>query len=668
MRLGSYLGGAALCLGLLGCGGAGGGAASLGRAESNLGVLAAPNDLTVAYIRRLPALSWVWDSANPKVEGWPAVGQQVTWRGYIRNFSATPRNAVRYAWYWDGAQVASGTVDLPAGGTASVDYARAWDFTRHALKLVIDTNNAVAEDEEQNNDVTIASDALALGLWVEQSVYDYFLAHQRELVGAHSISWDNWAQRQVSQWNDVLYAGAVYPETPNGVLDRVRLDEIVIVPDGVLPISGGLPTNDPDLNDHTVDLEWGFPATELPPSSSFYADTTTVSLENPFYYEKGLIHELGHARYLIDDYGFNVHQKADGSGRDGIPQTENGAGIVGSPFLPMVSDDAVYYTHQSGLMNGDNYFFVDRYSAAALNLIAGHRAIEGNANAPGNLGAFINDLPPQNRVTLFDAANDAPLAGAQVRIYQAHANGQLYGKNFDAAPSQVLIADASGNVLVGRNPFSSESLTGWHGNTTLLMRVEHQGRVRYVFMEASDYNLEFWRGHTSLGTYTVSVAFQPGAVVHSNRILGFENAGDWSASAGTLSNVSSPVTEGAAALQVAGVGYTILRSAAVSSQGVSVGGKVAFDILLPQFENGTWYGQVQVYLNAPSRGIYDAYVGSQNLSGLPLETYNTITMTLPPSLATSLRAGAFDDLTIKIVLDLPSGSGRHLLDNFRFLP
>jgi hypothetical protein len=629
---------------------------------------AAPNDLTVGYIQRLPSLSWVQDSANPKVEGWPAVGQSVTWRGYIRNFSTVARAGVRYAWSWDGAQVASGAVNLPASGTATVDYPRVWDFSRHTLTLAIDTDNAIAEDEEHNNDLTVVSDALALGLWVEQSVYDYFLLHQHELAGAYSTSWDNWAQRQVSHWNDVLYAGAVYPETPNGVLDRVRLDEIVIVPDGTLPLAGGLATNDPNLNDHTVDLEWGFPATALPPSSTWYADTTTVSLENPFYYEKGLVHELGHARYLIDDYGFNVHQKADGSGRDGIPEIENGVGIVGTPFLPMVSNDAVYYTHQSGLMNGDNYFFVDRYSATALNLIAGHRAIEGNANAPGNFGAFINDLPAQNQVTLLDVATGAPLAGAEVRIYQAHGNGQLYGKNFDATPAQTLTADANGNVLVGRNPFSSSNLTGWHESTTLMMRVQHQGRIRYVFMEASDYNLEFWRGHTSLGTYTLNIAFQPGAVVHSNAIPGFEDASLWSASAGALSNVSSPITEGAAALQLTGVGYTTLRSAAVTSNDVTIGSKIAFDILLPQLENGSWYGQAQVYLNSPSRGVYDAYVGAQALSGLPLEAYNTVTLALPASAASSLKAGAFNDLTLKIVLDLPSGSGRHLLDNFRFVP
>jgi hypothetical protein len=630
--------------------------------------LATTNDLTIGYIQRLPVMNWVLNSTSPQTDGWPTVGQSVTWRGFVRNFSSTARSNVQYKWTWDGVQVASGTVSIAANGTATVDYVRAWDFARHNLKLSIDTTNAVAEDEEQNNDLTVVTNAISLGLWVEQSLYNYFLAHQRELAGAHSTCWDNWAQRQVGYWDNTLYPGAVYPETPNGVLDRVRLDKITIVPDGALPLNGGLPTNDPDLNDHTVDLEWGYPSTLLPPGSTAYADTATVSLSNSFYYEQSLPHELGHARYLIDDYGFNVHQQPDGTGRDGIPQTENGAGIVGTPFLPMVRSDAVYLTHQSGLMNGDNYLMVDLYSTMALNLIAGDRAVNGNVNAPGNFGAFLNDLPAQNQVTLRDASNNAPLAGAEVRIYQSTANGQLYGKNFSSTPAQVLTTDANGNVLVGHNPFTSGSLSPWHDNTDIMLRVEQQNRVRYVFMEASDYNLEFFRGHTSLGTYTLNIAFQPGAVMSSNPVLGFESPSYWTTTAGTLSSVSSPITEGSAALQISGVGYATLQSAAVTSAQVTVGSRLAFDLLLPQFENGSWYGQTQVYLNSPSRGVYGAYIGSQNLTGLPLETYNTITMTLPASVASSLEAGSFNDLTIQIVLDLPGGSGRHLLDNFRFLP
>src|SRR5438552_8200563 len=64
--------------------------------------LSTTNDLTVAYIQRLPTLSWVTDSTNPTRQGWPTAGQSVTWRGFIKNFSSSSRSNIQYKWYFDG--------------------------------------------------------------------------------------------------------------------------------------------------------------------------------------------------------------------------------------------------------------------------------------------------------------------------------------------------------------------------------------------------------------------------------------------------------------------------------------------------------------------------------------------------------------------------------------
>jgi hypothetical protein len=268
-------------------------------------------------------------------------------------------------------------------------------------------------------------------------------------------------------------------------------------------VPGWLPTNNPNPNDRTIDMQWGFPRTLL--DGSFYT-SREVSDANAFYYEGSLIHEELHARYLLDNYGFNVHALAGGGGRDRIDPLENGASIVGTPFLPMVSSDAVYFTDELGMMNGD-HSFMDRYGAMALNRIAGHRAVSGNMNAPGNFAIFINDLPADNELTLVDGAG-APLGGAGVRIYRSTpgSNG-FYSKWFDATADFTGTADGAGKLRVGRNPFSSSALDGWHGSTIALMRVAHAGRVRYVFLEAADFNKEYWRGRTSLGLHTISVPF-----------------------------------------------------------------------------------------------------------------------------------------------------------------
>ncbi|WP_437990249.1 CARDB domain-containing protein [Sorangium sp. So ce145] len=463
----------------------------------------ATQDLIAGWISRAPALDYVWGSANPAVEGWPAAGSSVTWRAHVRNRSSAAATAVPYRWSIDGAVAATGTVNVPANGMATVELPWTWTSSRREIAFSIDPDDVVSETHEINNRIAVDSDAISVGLWVEQSVHDYFDDHQREL-GAGSNSWEDWAQRQVRMWNE-MFAASIYPEAPSGVLDRIRLDKVVVVPDDALPLAGGYPTNNPNLNDRTVDLQWGFPNDAS--IGTFYGDHATRSSSNPFYYEASLLHELGHARYLVDVYGFNVHVSAGNR----IDILENGAPIVGTPYMPYVNSwrDAVRYTPYTGLMNG-NGPTVDRHSAVALNLIRGRRATLGNYNAPGNLGAYLNDLPAQNELTVRDASG-AALPGASVKIYRAGPGVGWYAKVYDNTADMSLTADAAGKVLLGRCPFSATGgiiHTNNHSNGVAIVRVQSGDRVGYGFIEATDFNLEYWRGRTALGRHELRVALR----------------------------------------------------------------------------------------------------------------------------------------------------------------
>jgi hypothetical protein len=294
-----------------------------------------------------------------------------------------------------------------------------------------------------------------------------------------------------------MFQNAIYPDSPNGVLDRIRLDKITVVPDGALPLAGGLPSNNPNLNDRTIDLQWGFAATLL--NGNFYSNHTATTLSNPFYFEGSLLHELGHARYLIDLYGFNVHD--DGTGTT-VAIRENGQLIVGTPYMPLLGG-AVYFTPIDGLMNGQ-YHFIDEYSTVALNLIAGHRAVLGNYNAPGNIGVFLQDLPLENRLLVKDDQGN-PVSGAVVEVYQAAPqSGVWYGKFYDDTPDLQLMTDSSGYVNLGRCPFSTTGTinhTYGHSNSVIILRIEKNGQAGYNFMEVTDLNMEYWRGNTTMGSY-----------------------------------------------------------------------------------------------------------------------------------------------------------------------
>lgn len=469
-------------------------------------------DLTISYIARLPRIDYVWNSNNPAIEGWPPPEEPVTWKAVIKNWGDTLLPDVDYKWYLDGDLADSGQITIAAADTVSINFQWPWTFERHILKFEIDTDNSVAEEEEGNNQLTIYTDAISAGFYVEKSVYDYFHKYQKELK-VHSNCWEDWAQRHVKIWND-MFANAIFELTPHGVLDRIRIDKITVVPDGALPLNGGLPTNNPNLNDRTVDLQWGFPKTLI--EGDFYADHQNVSKNNPFYFEGSLLHELGHARYLIDVYGFNLHD--DGNGNS-VAIKENGKLIVGTDYMPLYGD-RVFFAPYTGLMSSD-YNKIDEYSAAALNLIAGHRAISGNYNAPGNIGVFLQDLPQNNYLHITDQYNSS-LSQADVFIYRAEKqDGVWYGKYYDDEADLQLTADNNGVVSLGRCPFDDDGTvdhTYGLANGVLIIRAQHEGRIGYGFLDVTQFNMEYWRGHNLEGHYELQIEMQTPAGIKSKSL------------------------------------------------------------------------------------------------------------------------------------------------------
>ncbi len=465
-------------------------------------------DLDVLWLERLPH----YEYNAPKNA--PAPGDAVTWRAHVRQWAGSVQD-VAYRWLVDGQPVASGVIaGFGPSETRTVDLPLTHEAGRHTVAFEIDPANAIAEVTEENNAVEDFTDALIVGFWAEQSLVDYFHDHQLKL-GDGANSWHDWAQRQIRWWNQ-LNAEAVWPISPDGVLDRFRLGRVVVVPDGALPLAGGLPTNNPDTRDRTVDLMWGFPSTHL--DGSFYANHTSANDTNAFYLERSLLHELGHARYLVDNYGFDVHNSGASGGHDQVQITENGVPIAGTPLLPYVAFGTQLYANQhGGIMSGAYGFRWSPHEAAALNLIAGRRALCGNQNSPCNIGVYLNDLPERNVVRFVDA-HGRPLTDASVEVYQAKPGPDWYGKTFDDIPDLAYTADCSGAVTLPRNPFTADgnpdtpdapiAHTYGHANGVLIFRVEHASGLWYRFFELPELNLAYWAGHTEEATITIEL---PGA-------------------------------------------------------------------------------------------------------------------------------------------------------------
>lgn len=537
-----------------------GGAQPLGE-KSTLGGPALP-DLDVAYIGRTPRFSW------NQAPGWPAPGQIVTFEGHIANRGAAPTGSFGFAWSLDGVPQSTATwPGLAPGQETLLTWEWTWDAGPHTIRLALDPSGQVAEVSEQNNSVTDRSNALALGIWVEQSFYDFFNQNVWQ-SGWGGNSFDDWLQRHVTIWNDML-ASAQYPLiAPTGMLDRIRLDKVIRVPDGGLNCQTNLPAVD-----YEVDLIWGFPSEQVGVASPANCTWWTPRYrDDPATWDRdlGLIHELNHARYHIDLYGFNLDahevtlaaplglgdttltvvnlpaipefqppadvivegeiiqcQARSGNslmncarGAQGTTVRTHAAGVtvygdqirlqdgegnalVGSAGLPVLNG-AFHRGADFGFDIMNAGSHYGEYSAYVWNRIAGRRPVCGNSNAPCNLGEFLQERPASNVLELREANGD-PIPHAWVEVYRAKPYPIWYGKAYEGPPDLILVTDAQGHAELGAAPFGAGGVihTYGHSNGVLALVIKVDNRVGVQFLEVTEFNLAYGRGQHQVGLYPV---------------------------------------------------------------------------------------------------------------------------------------------------------------------
>ena len=449
-----------------------------------------PNsDLDVTYIERTPRYNY--DASK----GWPAAGDIVTFIAHVKNAGSDSTGSFQYKWFIDGTEAQSGSMNsLNPGQSATTSYQWTWQNGNHNVKFVADPGNQITEKSEINNQIEDRTNALAVGLWVEQSLYDWYNANQLSMCAskgcAGSNSWEDWAQRQIKEWNR-LFQISTYPSAPQGVLDRVRLDKIVIVPDGSLPLNGGLPSNTPDTRDKTVDMMWGFPSSGL--NDPEFQNSVVK-------YDYGLLHEMSHARYLVDLYSFDVQQSE-------VLVRNNGNLVAGTSLMPTIHFDVVYYNKGQKIMGAGSYSAgYDEHSVKALNRILGQRAKGGNFNAPSSMGEYLNDIPADNNLRILNR-NGNPLAGAEIKIYKSKFVSNYYNIEFRNSPDMTGFTNSQGIFNLGAFPFTGARINPYEANGIFLAEIRSENNVEYHFQEVTDFNLAYWAGNTQTATYTINTNF-----------------------------------------------------------------------------------------------------------------------------------------------------------------
>ncbi|WP_437965882.1 hypothetical protein WMF04_40625 [Sorangium sp. So ce260] len=144
-------------------------------------------------------------------------------------------------------------------------------------------------------------------------------------------------------------------------------------------------------------------------------------------------------------------------------------------------------------------------------------------------------------------------------------------------------------------------------------------------------------------------------------VLGFESVADWTV-AGATKSASADPSEGASALALRNFAFAELRSVPLTTVS-GVTSKLAFDLKPPESPD---FGNAQLYVNIPSRGVHSALLGQVSLKDLPAGAYSTLSFDVPPNVVTALQE-AYSDLTFKIVLNVPHSTADYLVDHLHFV-
>lgn len=125
--------------------------------------------------------------------------------------------------------------------------------------------------------------------------------------------------------------------------------------------------------------------------------------------------------------------------------------------------------------------------------------------------------------------------------------------------------------------------------------------------------------------------------------------------------------EGAASFSVVPSGYKVLESSTVDQTAVGGTGFVSLNVYVPsQQSNPWWVGTVQIFVECPSRGLWNQWVGQIELTNLPKDAWQTASLPIPAFVAQQLKGATYSDLKVRVAVNLNPGSGNLGLDNLRF--
>ncbi len=349
----------------------------------------------VTYPDGVPQLAPTHDGKDPNLDRhWPAPGEKVTFTAHVRNQGDSGVQGFDYRWYVDGQpqsrmDLAYGK-PLAPGQEAAVSLSWRWptDLADHTVKIVIDPASRTGDRLRRNNTYEDHTNALSFSIWVEKGLYDRFNA---KVNGFGTRSFEDWFRWQFDAMKQD-FARSIYPGiAPNGILERIRVEEINVIPFDPNNLGNWRQVLDADPHIFLNDGRWQFTseaATLADKKKDWdqYVSTFVTTID------WGLIHELSHQLGAIDEYRMNVDQPS----QNPVSHTRHDfhrPGLMGGGYVADGYDGTYYDSHTAGFLSLNLHF------------------------RRGFYGDFLFDTPRRTFLRLLDV-NGAPLADADVNFYQ----------------------------------------------------------------------------------------------------------------------------------------------------------------------------------------------------------------------------------------------------------
>jgi len=525
-------------------------------------------DLDLIWVER-----WIRDAEGNLVKrDWdaevtdPQPGESLVWHAHVINVGEKTCKHAALFYSVDGAASSTAVpiTDLPPAGPLVESTKKIGDvpLLRHtnervveflempfdAKRHVIEVKVAATGDDEDtnpgNNTLTVWSDGIVFGYYMSETAYYGFGAIQRVGTGDDlpadfkvpytGIEWgdDEWAihsstsydrfQRIVRVFNR-QFAMSKHPLTPEGITERINGEMFLISDAENTGATFGVNGHKFGQLNKTIDLIWGYVTGQGRSWAEFKYDRLQKRWRGGSYpyIDTPLIHEVSHARYLIDIYGSGI------CGRDIHVLNPDGTRAFPDDQMPCYDLFARIERHtpeqveqaekrpQTGylrrtisghgnMVGGMGYASGwCEHSAYAWERIRGRRARAGTWNASPPLGEFFNAIPDKN-VVLIQTPEGKPCAGATIEVFQCKHDDWtkgIYAKVVDNEADITVTTDAEGKADLGPSPFATarpqhkyqnKGVYGYNGELNAVLRITYDGTTFYKFLTAFDANLGYW--------------------------------------------------------------------------------------------------------------------------------------------------------------------------------